>query len=228
MARKASTKTTTVNRKRKTVEDEDKSEQPVVKKVAAVSPLASLFDKYKDAEEPNCIGPDGVTKFCEDLGFAPDSIQVLILAWQMNASKMGYFTFEEFKKGFEKLHCTDLIQLKKELQGFSHTIKVDPAKFAELYKFSFGFASEIVNKKSVELAIAAEMLELVIPDGPHTKTFISFLNSTKNYKVINKDQWICFLEFSKTVKEDLSNYDEYEAWPLLIDEFVDFVKDLKK
>lgn len=68
------------------------------------------------------------------------------------------------------------------------------------------------------------MLELVLPNGPHTKKFGEFLRQTKSYKVINKDQWACFLEFSRNVKKDLSNYDNSEAWPLLIDEFVEFIR----
>jgi len=32
-----------------------------------------------------------------------------------------------------------------------------------------------------------------------------------NYKVINKDQWTQFLEFSESVKSDFSNYDENAA-----------------
>lgn len=36
--------------------------------------------------------------------------------------------------------------------------------------------------------------------------FLEFLEQSK-YKVINKDQWCNILEFSKTILDDLSNYD---------------------
>ncbi|GAM22996.1 hypothetical protein SAMD00019534_061710 [Acytostelium subglobosum LB1] len=229
MVRKASTTTTKVTIPPKTQEskkrknEDDIVHQPVKKLVTSgKSPICALFEKYQDPADKSIIGPDGITSFCHDLGLAPDSIQVLILAWTMNAKKMGYFTYDEFKVGFEQLRCNDLPNLKRTLQTMTHQIKLDPIKFSELYKFSFRFASEIESKKSVDLQIAAEMLELVLPDGPHTKSFIKFLRNTKSYKVINMDQWVCFLEFSKTVKGDLSNYDESEAWPLLIDDFVEF------
>ncbi|KAG2456566.1 DCNL5 protein, partial [Polypterus senegalus] len=44
------------------------------------------------------------------------------------------------------------------------------------------------------------------------------------YKVMNKDQWYNVLEFSRTVHSDLSNYDEDGAWPVLLDEFVEWQK----
>eukprot|EP00079_Xenopus_tropicalis_P021142 XP_012812397.1 PREDICTED: DCN1-like protein 5 isoform X2 [Xenopus tropicalis] len=44
------------------------------------------------------------------------------------------------------------------------------------------------------------------------------------YRVMNKDQWYNVLEFSRTVHADLSNYDEDGAWPVLLDEFVEWQK----
>jgi len=38
------------------------------------------------------------------------------------------------------------------------------------------------------------------------------------------DQWMCFLEFSISVNEDFSNYDDQGAWPTIIDEYVAFAK----
>lgn len=35
-----------------------------------------------------------------------------------------------------------------------------------------------------------------------------YLFQQSKYKVINKDQWCNVLEFSRTIKHDLSNYDE--------------------
>lgn len=54
--------------------------------------------------------------------------------------------------------------------------------------------------------------------------FNCFLEEASRYKVINKDQWCNVLEFSRSVANDLSNYDEDGAWPVLLDEFVDWFR----
>eukprot|EP00064_Thunnus_orientalis_P020816 superscaffoldBa00005945_g20964 len=53
---------------------------------------------------------------------------------------------------------------------------------------------------------------------------VSSLPQQSKYKGMNKDQWYNVLEFSRTINTDLSNYDEDGAWPVLLDEFVEWQK----
>ncbi|MDP2435077.1 MAG: cullin binding domain-containing protein [archaeon] len=39
---------------------------------------------------------------------------------------------------------------------------------------------------------------------------------------INLDQWMLFLDFSQAVGADFSAYDPNEAWPVLLDDFVNW------
>ncbi|EAL71442.1 hypothetical protein DDB_G0272016 [Dictyostelium discoideum AX4] len=239
------TSTSSVGKKRKSP---DEKAQPITKKALnSLTPVQSMFEKYKGKniikaihytylytyifnvhlDDDETIGPEGIARFCSDIGLAPDSFEILVLAWTMNASKMGYFSKNEFSSGFEKLQCSDLSTLKKQLNSTSQKLKHDSTKFTDLYKYAFGFASEVESKKSVDLGTAAEMLKLLLPEGPHTTNFAAFLCTQPN-KSINKDQWLCFLEFSRTVKADLSNYDDSEAWPLLLDQFSEWVQQEKR
>lgn len=43
--------------------------------------------------------------------------------------------------------------------------------------------------------------------------------------MITQDTWSLFLQFSEQVGDDLSKFDEDGAWPVLIDDFVDHLKE---
>lgn len=81
------------------------------------------------------------------------------------------------------------------------------------------------DQRSLDLNTAKCMLGLLLgKTWPLFPVFNQFLEQSK-YKVINKDQWCNVLEFSRTINLDLSNYDEDGAWPVLLDEFVEWYKE---
>jgi DCN1-like protein 1/2 len=53
-------------------------------------------------------------------------------------------------------------------------------------------------------------------------------NHQTTYKAVNHDQWTMFLVFSKTIDVDFKDFDGNGAWPVMLDDFVAFMKDKKQ
>ncbi|XP_035753579.1 DCN1-like protein 4 isoform X7 [Egretta garzetta] len=59
---------------------------------------------YEYAGTDDIVGPEGMEKFCEDIGVEPENVVMLVLAWKLDAQNMGYFTLQEWLKGMTSLH----------------------------------------------------------------------------------------------------------------------------
>lgn len=195
--------------------------------------LEKLFEKYKESTD-EVIGPNGIEALCGDLAVQPEDVVTLVLAWRLNAADMGYFTKEEFMAGLEKMNVDSVEKLISSLPMMRKEL-ADPTKFKEIYRYAFQFSKSDKEQKSLDLETADGILGLLlggyenedvsIKPYPHMTAFRTFLKEQTQYKVINMDQWMSILEFSKSVKEDLSDYDENAAWPVLLDMFVEWKRE---
>ncbi|XP_048839241.1 DCN1-like protein 5 [Brienomyrus brachyistius] len=177
---------------------------------------------YEYAAPDEVVGPEGMEKFCEDIGVEPENIVMLVLAWKLDALNMGFFTKEEWMKGMTSLQCDSNERLQEKLDYLRSQLN-DTAAFKNIYRYAFDFARD-KDLRSLDMDTAKSMLALLLGrTWPLFPVFHQFLEQSR-YKVMNKDQWYNVLEFSRTVQADLSNYDEDGAWPVLLDEFVEWQK----
>lgn len=181
----------------------------------------ALLQEYASVNEPKVMGPDGMEKFCEDIGVEPENIVMLVLAWKMDAKQMGFFTEEEWVQGLSDLQCDSIQKIQGKLDYLKSLLN-DTTHFKSIYRYAYDFARD-KDQRSMDMATAKAMLQLLLgKHWPLCAPFHQFLEQSK-YRVINKDQWCNVLEFSRTIKPDLSNYDEDGAWPVLLDEFVEWL-----
>ncbi|KAG0234080.1 DCN1-like protein 4 [Actinomortierella wolfii] len=183
------------------------------------------FKSYTGLEDEDIgtdqIGPNGISKLCDDLGISLAAIDILVLAHKLEADTMPMFTEDEWMKGMKKLGVDSSAKLKDKLPGLVAKLK-EPQEFKDFYRFVFMFVKDS-EQKCMPIDTAISILGTVIGDRRHVKQFLEFLEEKRPVKVINKDQWYSLLDFTESVAEDFSDYDEANsAWPVLFDEYIEW------
>jgi Cullin binding len=156
-----------------------------------------------------------------------EDIRILVLLWKMDCKeKPGNITLTEWTNGCELLGVDTFESMAALLPSFELGFFENTA-FKDFYKFCFKFNLSGTHR-TLPKELVVELLQLVLKDrDPYDRVgpFCTFLESTDSaYSCITMDQWCSFFEFTIEVGNDVSNYDEStSAWPVLIDEFVDYL-----
>ncbi|XP_063129408.1 DCN1-like protein 4 isoform X5 [Rattus norvegicus] len=94
---------------------------------------------YEYAGTEDAVGPEGMEKFCEDIGVEPENVVMLVLAWKLDAQNMGYFTLQEWLKGMTSLQCDTTEKLRTTLD-YLRSLLNDTTNFKLIYRYAFDFA----------------------------------------------------------------------------------------
>lgn len=193
------------------------------KAVSSVDPrkLDAFFRKYKDAEE-DAVRESGIQELCGDLGVDPLDPVTLVLSYHCCARQMGVFTREEFTGGMQRLGCDDIQKLRAKLDDLRVALQ-DRNACKEVYAFTFGFALD-TGMRCLPVEVCVELWKLLLRGHfGLLDTWITFVEQ-KVKNAISKDTWMMLYDLATQVRPDLSDYDVNGAWPVVIDEFVEFAR----
>jgi len=189
-----------------------------------------LFEHYRDLSEEDCISIGGIERLCADLGLEPDDFLVLLFAWQCSAATMCCLTRLEFVTGCRLLKATATDAILSRLKDLAINVQRDSNMFHDLYRWAYGFALDTsVLQRSLPVDIAIAMWRLVFSGADTVPKILprwfEFLEKRDDVQFISRDTWEMFLVFVTKIGDDLDSYDETEAWPSLLDDFVEYEND---
>ncbi|KAL7190913.1 hypothetical protein ACSBR2_023062 [Camellia fascicularis] len=189
-------------------------------------PIDDLFHSYAN-RSLGMIVPEGIEALCSDLGVDHTDVRILMLAWKMNAQKQGYFTQDGWQRGLKALTVDTVNKLKNALLELENEVRMPP-NFADFYSFAFQYCLTEDKQKWIDVECICELLDIVMGSQfpSQVALFTKYLKIQNDYKVINMDQWTSFLRFCSQISfPDLKNYYTTEAWPLILDDFVECMRE---
>ncbi|KAK7111480.1 hypothetical protein V1264_011103 [Littorina saxatilis] len=191
------------------------------------SKIAALFENYRDEDEEDAMLEDGILRFCSDLGVQPDEFIVLVIAWKCQAATMCRFTREEFFTGCHAMRVDSVKGLQSRFQELKAEV-CSSLHFKDLYRWTYKFGLDAESgQRTLPLEMAVILWRLVFSQSPPVilEHWLEFLEKHLNLRGIPKDTWDMFFNFTEQVGDDLSSYDDNEAWPSLLDDFVEYEND---
>ncbi|KAL7618877.1 hypothetical protein Lser_V15G03255 [Lactuca serriola] len=143
---------------------------------------------------------------------------------------IGFQDYEEWRRDQKASHADSPFNLKKALHELEKKKLCWSSDYVEFYSYAFRYCLTEEKQRSINIESICELLELVLGSqfSGQVNLFIRYLKTQNHYKAINMDQWMGFYRFCKEISSsDFNNYDKEHAWPLILDNFVDWVRSNK-
>ncbi|CAD8070229.1 unnamed protein product [Paramecium primaurelia] len=159
-----------------------------------------------------------------DVGIQDDQILQLYITYKFGGQKGAVFTLDEFLLGMIRLKCQSIKDLKNIVPQLKQKIQKEN-KYKKLYSYFFKVMSQ--GKNVIRFTEAITLWDSLLNE--QFKEIIDFIQFCKakpaefqNTTKVSFDLWCQVWKFFEIIGSDYTKFDENDAWPLLIYEYVQF------
>lgn len=199
--------------------------------------VVEIYNRYKDLDDESIIGIEGTLKYIEDLGFDPEDSITLVLAHFLEAPSMGVFYKDKFVQIWSRNKINSISAMKRYIEDDLYVeFRRSKEYFKKVYDFTFGFLMENPGQKLLPYDLAIDYWKLLLLGrsdikqtcGVRLEQWFKFIE-TEYQRGFSRDTWQMFLPFVEEIilddPEKLSKYDEMAAWPSVVDEYIEYLRE---
>lgn len=176
------------------------------------------------------MGMDGLIKFLSDVGIDGEGVESLYLLFIMNTEQLNSIKSSEYNNLLKSAKVYTAQDAKSYIKAELKKVNESEEQFKKFMSFIFK-ASNVDNPMSKYITVdqCVPILELVstssslLKNSSLIKVFIKYLNDS-GLKGIKRDEWESIYYFFKQNQKDLSSYTADDAWPVIFDDFAEWMK----
>jgi len=178
-----------------------------------------------DVDLKESIHGNGLLEFQKDLAIVEDDDPtMMIIAWKLKTETLWEISRDEFMNGYTVYGCATIDKMKAKAREWLDDTRKKEQEFKHFYNFVFDYLKE--DKKILLLDEALAAWGIVFKERskwPMWPDFEQFLKD-EDKKSISRDAWQQLYHFKKAYPKDLSEYDPMSSWPIIFDEFVEWME----
>jgi hypothetical protein len=194
------------------------------------TPIDSDFDKLvaadtsADESAPNSVSAQGLVEICKLIGVDPDDIVICIIAWKLQSVHPWRITKTEWSQGMARMRIDTMEKLKQAVPALRAELN-NANNFRDFYYYVFDWIKDS-SSKVLSNDTACAMWPLFLGKRfKYLDVWIEYV-STVYKKSVSRDVWKQLIDFAQ-----ISSYDAYDpdaAWPTIMDEFVEWMKERQR